>query len=788
MALAIFDIPRKKSLSFLLSLILVFVISNTALAQTTSFTYQGKLSDTGTPANGNYDFQFKLFDTATVGTGTQQGGMVAVSNVTVTNGVFVAQLDFGVCATCFSGANRFLEIALKPSAGSTFTTLSPRQQITATPYALKSLNATAADGLSVACVNCVTGSQIASVSGSAVTGTIPLASVPAGSGNYIQNTSSPQATSNFNISGTGTAGSFNATTQYNINGQRVLSNAGTNNLFAGAGAGSVTTASNNSFVGASAGLMNTTGNNNAFFGESSGKSNTTGQGNSFFGEMSGASNTTTGGNSFFGSSAGSSNTGSSNSFFGASAGINNSTASNNAFFGAGAGFFNTTSPGNSFFGAQAGFVSTGSSNSFFGAFAGSSNTTASNNSFFGNSAGLNNTTGFGNSFFGGIAGHSNTTGVSNSFFGYGAGSLNTASSNSFFGHLTGGSNTSGFGNSFFGEAAGANNTTGVDNVFVGFSSGLGNSTGSYNTLIGVGANAASDLINASAIGAQAQVAQSNSMVLGGIENINGAIGDTNIGIGTTAPMNPFDVNGVGAAPGGVGGFAEVTAHFRQRTSGIHSAVSVDALSGQDAILYLAENGGAVWGIRNDSDQGGKFQIRFHGGAVNNPLFTLLSTGEVGIGTTSPADRLQVTGDVRVGTGTTGCVKDADGTIIAGTCSSDARLKRDITPFQNLLDQLVRLQPVHFYWKTTEHPDKAFGESRSFGLIAQDVERVLPELVTEDDQGFKAVRYNKLPLLLLQAVKELKTANDVLSHENKELKQRLADQEARLRRLEARLGK
>jgi hypothetical protein len=213
--------------------------TTTILAQGTVFTYQGKLADSGTPASGQYDFQFKLFDTATVGTGTQQGAMVPASNVTVTAGIFTVQLDFGACPTCFNGAARFLEIALKPTSGSTFTTLGPRQPITSTPYAIKSQNATSADGLSVACVNCITSSQIASVNGSAVSGTIPVASVPSGSSNYIQNTTSPQASSNFNISGNGTAGGtlsagvVSATTQFNLGGARVLSAPGMNNLFVG---------------------------------------------------------------------------------------------------------------------------------------------------------------------------------------------------------------------------------------------------------------------------------------------------------------------------------------------------------------------------------------------------------------------------------------------------------------------------------------------------------------------------------------------------------------------------
>src|SRR5262249_12800445 len=99
-----------------------------ALAQGTAFTYQGKLTDSGNLANGNYDLQFKLFDTVTVGTGTQQGSTVTVSNVPVTSGTFIVQLDFG--AGVFGGALRFLEIAVKQTSGSTFTTLGPRQPLT----------------------------------------------------------------------------------------------------------------------------------------------------------------------------------------------------------------------------------------------------------------------------------------------------------------------------------------------------------------------------------------------------------------------------------------------------------------------------------------------------------------------------------------------------------------------------------------------------------------------------------------------------------------------------------
>ena len=177
-----------------------------ALCQTTAFTFQGRLTDNSNPASGFYDITFKLFDTATVGSGIQQGATLNRTGVEVTNGTFSVQLDFGACANCFNGTARYLEIGIKPAGGSTFTTLEPRQALTASPYAIKSLSAATADGLSVTCVSCVTSSQIASVNGSVVNGAIPVASVPAGSGNYIQNSTLIQPSSNFNITGDGTIG------------------------------------------------------------------------------------------------------------------------------------------------------------------------------------------------------------------------------------------------------------------------------------------------------------------------------------------------------------------------------------------------------------------------------------------------------------------------------------------------------------------------------------------------------------------------------------------------------
>ncbi len=172
-------------------------------------------------------------------------------------------------------------------------------------------------------------------------------------------------------------------------------------------------------------------------------------------------------------------------------------------------------------------------------------------------------------------------------------------------------------------------------------------------------------------------------------------------------------------------------------------------------------------------------------------------GNVAIGVASPLDKLHVAGDIRVGTGLVGCVKDANGTVIAGACASDRRLKQGVTPFTRSLEAVARLQPVWFSWRADEFPDRHFGRTRSFGLVAQDVEAVLPELVTTDAEGYKAVKYNQLPFYMLQAIKDLKAENDALKQqlqaqdlksENAALKHQLQTQEQRLRRLEEIVGK
>ena len=103
----------------------------------TAFTYQGKLTDGGVPANGTYDLEFRLYNA--LSSGTQVGSTVTKEDVTVAIGLFTVQLDFG---NVFDGTALYLEIAVRPGASEeAYTTLTPRQPLTPTPYALYSATA-----------------------------------------------------------------------------------------------------------------------------------------------------------------------------------------------------------------------------------------------------------------------------------------------------------------------------------------------------------------------------------------------------------------------------------------------------------------------------------------------------------------------------------------------------------------------------------------------------------------------------------------------------------------------
>jgi hypothetical protein len=132
----------KTKLKFHLLFLAILGASALARAQGTAFTYNGRLNNNGAPVSGAYDLRFTLYDASAAG--NVVAGPLTINPVDVANGLFTLRLDFG--AGVFTGPTRWLDIEVRPAGGGNYTQLSPRHEVTSSPYAIRAQTAgTAAD-------------------------------------------------------------------------------------------------------------------------------------------------------------------------------------------------------------------------------------------------------------------------------------------------------------------------------------------------------------------------------------------------------------------------------------------------------------------------------------------------------------------------------------------------------------------------------------------------------------------------------------------------------------------
>lgn len=131
--------------------------------------------------------------------------------------------------------------------------------------------------------------------------------------------------------------------------------------------------------------------------------------------------------------------------------------------------------------------------------------------------------------------------------------------------------------------------------------------------------------------------------------------------------------------------------------------------------------------------------------------------------------------------------NANGTLL----TSDVRYKTNIIPLKSSLNNVLQLQGVNYNWKQKEFPEKMFNDKLQIGVIAQDIEKIYPELVVTNDKGFKSVNYAQLTPILIEAIKELhaiienqKSEINTLKSDNTTLKSSNTDYENRLKKIEA----
>ena len=256
-----------------------------------------------------------------------------------------------------------------------------------------------------------------------------------------------------------------------------------------------------------------------------------------------------------------------------------------------------------------------------------------------------------------------------------------------------------------------------------------NSTAAANGRVYVGITTIGEFIIGDGGGALSPTGTANQQ----LQVQSGAYIQNNLGIGTTNPSVKLDVIGNTKVKGDFtvsNGELYIT-----RTDGVSGDIFADGGTDGKFGIYNTTNSGLIELITKNSL------------GINNNILKVTSeiatvNGNLGIGTTAPTSKLHVQGDAYI----TGVTTSTD-----FNSTSDINLKTNIQQIDNSLAKVIQIRGVTFDWKDSNRS--------SAGVIAQEVEKVLPELVNGEET--KTVNYNGVIGALVEAVKELKVENDVL---------------------------
>lgn len=157
-------------------------------------------------------------------------------------------------------------------------------------------------------------------------------------------------------------------------------------------------------------------------------------------------------------------------------------------------------------------------------------------------------------------------------------------------------------------------------------------------------------------------------------------------------------------------------------------------------------------------------------------YNKLTAVGVGIGTTSPATGLVVTnGNVGIGTTTPTQLLNVNGNILAAgtiTASSDRRLKQNILPLTGTLSKLDQLRGVSFEWNHLATTLGLKEGQKSIGMIAQELQKVYPQLVVGSKNEYLSIDYGKFTVVLLQSIKELKSQMNTMQDQINTLQEKV----------------